>query len=1175
MTPQQYERLCELFDRVLAQPADGRAAFLHEVGAADPALRAELEGMLAEDQKARGEQLFQGPCPVNAKALLPGEPPTVPGAPPAAEPDDALVGRRVGPYLIEQRVGGGGMGTVYRALREGDYQQRVAVKVIRPGLDNGEVLRRFRTERQVLAELGHAHIARLLDGGSTDDGRPYFVMEYIDGEPLDRYCDGRRLGTRGQVELLLAVCGAVRYAHGRGVLHRDLKPDNVLVTADGTPKVTDFGLAKRLVSEPAEGSPTQSGAVLGTPSYMAPEQAAGKPGAVGPATDVYALGAVLYELLTGRPPFRAATPLDTLLQVLETEPVPPSRLHPKLARDLETICLKCLQKDPVKRYASVAALADDLRRFLAGEPIQARPVGAVERLGRWCRRHPARAAAVGLAGVALLAVVALAVGAAFTAQLHKEQQRTRDALETAERYRAQLALERGVALGGQGDAARGLLWLGHSLEIAPVHDADLRWEIRANLAGLRHLVHPLRAVLPHPGITRGVAFSPDGELILTGCWDNTARLWKTSTAEPFGQPWPHPDRVNAVAFSPVGRIAATACRGGTVWLWDPDTGRPLDREPMRHQDTVWSVAFSADGKTLLTGSRDKTARLWDVATGKPIGDPLPHRGDVFVVAFCPPDGKSVVTAGEGKAPRIWEVGGTGPPRDALWGHADLWVTALAFSPDGKTVLTGSDAGTAQRWDVGTGDPRGPPGLHPLGVWAVAFSHDGKTFATGGRDGIARLWETATGKPLGAPLRHQDDVAGLAFSPDGRSVLTASTDQTARLWDVSPAQSLGTPLPHDGYVLAAVFSPDGKLVLTSSQDKTARLWDAQTGKEVLDQPVRHKGFALAAAFSPDGRTFATSSSEIEFAAGVWDTATGRRKAGPLRHGGLIRALAFSTDGRTLLTGSRDKTAKLWDAGTGEWRHTLQHDDDVWAVAFSPADDGKTVVTASEDTTARLWETATGKLLSTLRHQAGVNAVAFSRDGQRVLTGSTDRTARLWNATTGKELWDQTLRHQDFVNDVAFNPNGQTVVTTSSDWTARLWDAATRRPVGQPMQHQGPVNKVAFSPKGQTLVTGSQDATARLWDSATGKPLSIPLRHDGPVVSVAFSPDGRTVLTGSWKKAQLWKPPAPVEGEVERIVLWTQVMTGLELDADSVARVLDAPTWQERHRRLDELGGPPPS
>jgi predicted Ser/Thr protein kinase len=554
MTPERYQRLCELFDQAQGLAPAERVAFLQQVGADDSALGAELGRLLAQDQRACREQLFQQPCPVNAHALLArNEGGTVPGPAPAAEPEDGLLGRRIGPYLIEQRLGQGGMGTVYRALRADAYRQQVAVKVVRPGLDSDDILHRFRTERQVLAELQHAHIARLLDGGSTDDGRPYFVMEYIDGEPLDHYCEHQHLGTRERLRLLQAVCAAVQHAHGRGVIHRDLKPANVLVTADGTPKVTDFGLAKRLdggAGGPVESAPTASGAVLGTPSYMAPEQAAGRGKQVGPATDVYALGAILYELLTGRPPFWATNPVDTLMLVLFQEPVPPSRRQPGVARDLETICLKCLQKDPAKRYPSVAALAADLRRFQVGEPIQARPVGTVERLWRWCRRHPARAAAAALTVVAVLAGVALAVGAVFTAQLREKQQQTEAALAEVKRYRCQLALERGVALCEQGDAARGMLWLGHSLAIAPTQDADLQREIRANLAGWRRQVHPLRAALPHPGFVRAVTFSPDGRRAQENPWASPGRI-------PTGS-WPRP---SAPTARPPRRPAETGPSG--------------------------------------------------------------------------------------------------------------------------------------------------------------------------------------------------------------------------------------------------------------------------------------------------------------------------------------------------------------------------------------------------------------------------------------------------------------------------------------------------------------------------------------------------------------------------------------------------------------------------------------
>jgi tetratricopeptide (TPR) repeat protein len=388
MTPERYARVCELFDRAEPlSPAD-RDQLLHAECGADASLRAEVERMLAHAGATGAGTVPPLPCGPELRALWPA-------GPAAASPN----GRRIGPYQIERLIGAGGMGAVYLAARVDDFQHQVALKLVKPGSDTDELVQRFRTERQVLAGLNHPHIARLLDGGTTDDGLPYFVMEYIDGLPIDRYCDTRQLTAARRAELMQAVCTAVAYAHDQGVIHRDLKPGNVLLTADGTPKVTDFGLAKRVGRDgpPADSAATpgaarapltQTGAILGTPGYMAPEQAGGQTREAGPAADVYALGAVLYELFTGRPPFKADTPLDTLLQVVTEEPVPPRRLNPQVPRDLETICLRCLEKQPEKRYPSALALADDLRRFHSGEPIRARPLGGVGRLYRWVRRNP-------------------------------------------------------------------------------------------------------------------------------------------------------------------------------------------------------------------------------------------------------------------------------------------------------------------------------------------------------------------------------------------------------------------------------------------------------------------------------------------------------------------------------------------------------------------------------------------------------------------------------------------------------------------------------------------------------------------------------------------------------------------------------------------------------------------
>jgi tetratricopeptide (TPR) repeat protein len=416
MTPERWRQIQFAFEHALSLAAVERAQYIDQTCAGDDALAAEMAELLAHDGQASSEGFLDRPCPLNLATNLRVHPG---GAAP-------LVGRRVGHYEIQKHIAAGGMGDVYLAVRVDDYRQTVALKAIRGGPADAELHERFRNERQLLAGLNHPHIARLLDGGTTEDGMLYFAMEYIDGQPLDSYCRQKNLNLRDRIRLLHAVAGAVDYAHRQGVVHRDLKPGNVLVSADGTPKVTDFGLAKRFDQPPGlsdlDGR-TRTGVIMGTPGYLAPEQAGGPTRAVGPATDVYALGAIFYELLTGRPPFVADSLLDTLEQVRSAEPVPPSRLHPKLPRDLETVCLKALAKEPGSRYPTAAALASDLERFMLGLPVTARPVGRLVKVGRWCRRKPMAAS---LSAALVLVVIAAFSGVTWQwrrAEAHLEQTR--------------------------------------------------------------------------------------------------------------------------------------------------------------------------------------------------------------------------------------------------------------------------------------------------------------------------------------------------------------------------------------------------------------------------------------------------------------------------------------------------------------------------------------------------------------------------------------------------------------------------------------------------------------------------------------------------------------------------------------------------------------------------------
>ncbi len=1044
-----------------------------------------------------------------------GEFETMPPDPTA--PLVSSVGTRVryfGDYELLTEIARGGMGVVYRA-RQNKLNRIVALKMILAGqFASEEDVQRFYTEAAAAALLDHPGIVPVYEVGEHQ-GQHFFSMGFVEGTSLAARITSGPLPPREAAGFLKLISEAIAYAHSKGVIHRDLKPANVLLDKQGTPKVTDFGLAKNMESESGL---TRTGSVMGTPSYMPPEQAGGKNDQVGPRSDVYSLGAMLYCLLTGRPPFQAANPLDTLLQVMTTEPVPPRQLNPQVPKDLETICVKCLQKDPSRRYESATALAADLGRYHRGEPIHARSISRSERTWRWCKRNPV---------VASLLAVSVTLLLVSLVSLKAEANQRRAALDQESLAKRNLAkqLEQGK------EASTALLSYGIA-EYEAAHFANSTinltraWKLRADDDPLREpyarvIVDKLTRGgrswinIAHEGGVFTVAYSPDGSRVATASNDKTARLRDAQTGAPLGEPMRHEIYVYSVVFSPDSSRVATASGDNTARLWDAKTGAPLV-EPMRHEGSgiVYSVAFSPDGSRVATASNDKTARLWDAQTGRPLGAPMRHEFDVISVAFSP-DGSRVATASYNKTARLWDAQ-TGAPVGALMRHED-GVHSVAFSPDGSRVATASRDNTARLWDAKTGTPLGTPMRHEDIVGSVVFSPDGSRVATASADKTARLWDAQAGVPLGTPMRHEEDVQSVAFSPDGSRVATASRDNTARLWDAQTGAPLVESMRHGGIVYSVAFSPDGSRLATASNDTTARLWDLQTGAPLVES-MRLDAGVRSLAFSPDSSRVATTSHDKS--ARLWDAQTGALLCEPMRHEEGVRSVAFSPNGSRVATASNDNTARLWDAQTGVPLGTpMRHEAAVGSVAFSP--DGSRVATASNDNTARLWDAQTGApLVEPMRHDGIVFSVAFSSDGSRVATASEDNTARLWDAQTGVPL-GTPMRHDNSVFSVVFSPDGSRVATTSEDKLARLWDAQTGVPLGEPMRNENIVQSVAFSPDGLRLATASEDNTARLWDAQTGAPLGAPMRHKMIVYSVAFSPDGLRVATASEDKtARLW-------------------------------------------------------
>src|SRR6266851_2569530 len=657
------------------------------------------------------EELRSTPLPDNCRPEGVGEPAGASLAflePPRQAGDLGALGS----YRVLAELARGGMGIVLLAY-DANLQRKVALKVLPPYRADEQARNRFVREAQAAAGIDHDNVGPVYAVANPADGPPYLVMQYVEGLTLrEQIKKEGRLNPLGAAKMAAQVAEGLAAAHDAGLIHRDIKPGNIILDrAHGRAKIMDFGLV-RLTYLPGT---TQEGMLMGTPEYMSPEQVR-DPEHLDARTDIYSLGVTLYEALTGEVPCRGVAHM-VHQQILQDEPRPPRRLNDRIPRDLETICLQCLRKEPGQRYASARALADDLQRFLRSEPVRARPVSPWERGWRWARRNAPLTATGAVAAAALVAGVIVSV--LFAVREFREH-------ELAQRRLAESYMERAFTFGGQEqDYARGLLWLARALETAPEPAADLQQTIRASLSAWRREIFPLKAILPHPFAVLAAALSPDGRTVLTGGQDKTARLWDVVTAKALSPPLPHQDRIWAVAFSPDGRTILTGSYDRTAQRWHAATGEPIG-EPLWHPAEVRAVTFSPDGRTILTGCFDGIARLWDAATGEPLGPPMPHPGGINAVTFSP-DGRTIVTGGRDRMVRLW---------DATSGQAvgaplpcDGEVRVVAFSPDGRTILTAGPEQPTRLWDVTTRSI--VLSLPRQYIFSAAFSSDGKAVLTGG------------------------------------------------------------------------------------------------------------------------------------------------------------------------------------------------------------------------------------------------------------------------------------------------------------------------------------------------------------------------------------------------------------------------------------------------------------
>lgn len=1056
-------------------------------------------------------------------------------------------------YSIVGELGHGGMAVVYKAVQHG-LNRPVALKMILAGKHASSALRnRFRAEAEAVARLQHPNIVQIHEIGEHD-GLPYFSMELVEGGTLSkslamgRWAGGGKERCLQAARLVETLARAIHHAHHQGVVHRDLKPANILLASGGRespepatsedsrpplalvfPKIADFGLALYQDEGPNQ---TRTGEVMGTPNYMAPEQAQGRRGDVGPATDVHALGAILYELLSGRPPYLAATGVETLMQVSFEEPVSPRRLRHDLPQDLETICLKCLRKLPRQRYGSAFELAEDLRRFIEGMPIKARPVTALERAVKWARRRPLSASL--LAGLVVVTLVGFAAVTFALVKTREAQQK-----EAHHRQAAEEALdrsERSVYFGNIAQARSQWLLnnIGASARLLDQCPPKLRgWEWHY-LHGLNHTDLLTISDTVHPYIT-GLSFDLSGRWFVSG----------------GGSPFPERQK-------------------GIVQVHDVDTGELRWRkEDLRY--FVRAVAWSADGKLVASAggnwfpSEPGELKVWNATTGELLHDLAGHEKDVVGVAFHPRGGL-LASASTDKTVRVWNLE---THREVLRLEHNAQAHTVTYSPDNRWLISGGDDGV-RVWDGGTGKPVAH--FARLGS-LVALSPDGRSIASDHAGG-ARIWDFSqiqaglANPPASLPLlqsfsAHGGGVTGLAFSPDGALLATTSVDGTVRTWDVMNGDEQAIYRGHEGRVSALAFHPHGRVLLSGGeQPGDIKFWD-------LTRPVEHAAPVSFADQRRDIDALAFSADDRELLAigkgGLlrrWDSATGlvARESG---HGcsseWLVpaRPAVFSGNGELLaaVVGGEPAQVKIVKTDDGqELRRLRGHTVKIWHVACDHA--GSRVATAAFGQKdgrylreLKVWDIVSGRLLrDDASHDERCECLIMSADGFR-LAESRGRVkgsekpglpAVFLSEATGDAEPLRLPVSEYSVRALALRADGQLLAAGNDAGEVTVWENGTRTIHDRPLQGSPGLSALEFSPDGQRLA-GANRERMQLWDVASGQDILFLLGSPPRPFDVGFNPvlawshDGTRLAASNWNRVvSLWDTAATDQLQTKKIL-----------------------------------------